>query len=131
MIDPEDEHIRIETEEQLEEFVILKAIKDVQMPRLAFDDQQVFVNIVQDIFPNTPKPKMFDEIKLADTFASSPRMIEKSSKKTSGVTTAFPTARETDSLIRKELNFRLREVTEGKMTKMNIYCGEQFMVRAI
>jgi len=58
MIEP-DLEIKITSEEQLEEFIVQKAIRDVQVPRLALDDQYVFNNICQDIFPSTPKPKLF------------------------------------------------------------------------
>ena len=39
------------------------------MSRLAFEDQQIFLNICTDIFPTTPRPRLFYEIRLKDTFA--------------------------------------------------------------
>ena len=58
----------ITNEDELEDFIVLKAIRDVQMPRLALEDQAVFLNILNDMFPGTPKPKLFQEISLRDMF---------------------------------------------------------------
>jgi hypothetical protein len=49
--------------------------------------------------------------------------IRKISKKISAVEPSFDNL-DPGNLIRKELTFKLRDVVEAKMTKMNIYCGE-------
>jgi len=38
------------------------------MPRLALEDQAIFLNILSDMFPGTPKPKCFQEIRLKEMF---------------------------------------------------------------
>jgi hypothetical protein len=41
MIDPESD-MEIKTEAGIEDFIVMKAIRDVQLPRLSLNDQVVF-----------------------------------------------------------------------------------------
>lgn len=44
-------------EDKLEEFIVLKAILDKNLPKMVQSDTQVFKNILMDVFPSTPFPK--------------------------------------------------------------------------
>jgi len=60
MIDTDlNSHTKITTEEGLEEFIVLKMVRDVQMPRLASDDYELYSTICQDIFFKVPVAKIF------------------------------------------------------------------------
>jgi len=43
-------------EEKLEEFIVLRAILDKNLPKLISSDQMIFQNILMDVFPKTPMP---------------------------------------------------------------------------
>jgi len=71
MIDPDlNEQTKLTKEEDLEEFIVLKIVRDVNMPRLSHADQLIFDNICMDMFSGTPTPKTFQEIKIDDMFKS-------------------------------------------------------------
>ena len=60
MIDPDlNEKVKVTKEDELEEFICLKIIRDVNMPRLSTSDQVAFDSIVMDMFHGTPVPKSF------------------------------------------------------------------------
>jgi len=52
-----DDQRVIRNEDALEEFIVLKALMDNNMSKLAANDSLIFKNILMDIFPNTPFPK--------------------------------------------------------------------------
>ena len=45
-------------EELLDQFIVLKAIIDKNLPKLLFKDVSILHNIVSDVFPNIPNPSM-------------------------------------------------------------------------
>ena len=52
-----DDQRVIRNEDALEEFIVLKALMDNNMSKLAANDSLIFKNILMDIFPKTPFPK--------------------------------------------------------------------------
>jgi hypothetical protein len=71
MIDPDlNEKTKLVTEEEIEEFIVLKIVRDVNMPRLSAPDQVIFETVCTDMFFGTPVPKAFVDVRLNDMFSS-------------------------------------------------------------
>jgi len=48
----------LETEDLLEEFIVQRAILDINLPKLLQNDHSIFENVCSDVFPKTPKPNV-------------------------------------------------------------------------
>ena len=51
-------HRVLKDEELLDQFIVLKAIIDKNLPKLLFKDISILQNIVSDVFPNIPMTQM-------------------------------------------------------------------------
>ena len=49
-----DPDAKIESEDALEEFIVHKIVRDVQIPRLSNEDLHIFETVCKDVFFGTP-----------------------------------------------------------------------------
>jgi dynein heavy chain len=52
---------RTTMKEEAEEIVILRALRDMNIPKFIYDDVNLFVNLLNDLFPNVSSPKIHYE----------------------------------------------------------------------
>jgi hypothetical protein len=117
---------RFKSENEIEEFIIFKAIKDVQMPRLALDDQVIFANICQDIFPFSPKPVNFQTVKIKDIFEEA-----KSNEKKKKNKDKKRSKKEDKKEKSKSIVFKLRDIASSKLQAKGYFEGDTYILRLI
>ena len=54
-------------EDLLDQFIVLKAIVDKNLPKLIFRDINILQNIVSDVFPNIPMSQLIHKNQVMDT----------------------------------------------------------------
>jgi dynein heavy chain len=76
---------RTAMKEDAEEIVLLRALRDMNIPKFVYDDVNLFLNLLNDLFPNVSPPKIhyedfnrvIEDVLIKQEYILVPEQIEK------------------------------------------------------